>query len=160
MLRTLPSSGQWSIPQWRLKDNTVLAWFLRMSAGQASSLLQLSFAVERRGHEYPSSLGPFHVAIFNRIRKATGSQKLAELKPFMPKSLNTGDISEPGEKASGSKKGSGSRGKREDNAGNPLTVFLKEMNVERDNWDMVKGAMNSMAKAQHATSHVLGAIHA
>jgi hypothetical protein len=148
MLRTLPSAGQWSIPRWRVIDMLLLSWFCRMSIGTVSSLLQLSFAVERRGHQYPSTLGPFHIATFNRIRKSTGSQKLADLKPFLPKTLNTGDASEAGDKVTGSKKASSSRGKRDDNAGNPLTVFLKELSVTREDWDTVRGAMNSMAKGK------------
>ena len=84
-LRILPSAGTPSIPRWRVLDQGILMWFIGMADGERSALKQLSYQVEQRANLQPSTLGPFHIGVFNRIRKATGGQKLNELKVFAPK---------------------------------------------------------------------------
>jgi hypothetical protein len=131
-LRMLPSAGEWSAPEWRVTDQYIMAWFLASSTPTTSPLMQMSYAVEQRGHAFPSTLGPFHVAVFNRIRKMTGGQKLTDLKVFMPKGLNVSNSRSGGNAA----------------AANPLALFLKETDVTEAAWDTVKGAMISSARGK------------
>jgi hypothetical protein len=100
-------------------------------------------------------LGPFHVAVFNRIWKATGGQKISDLKPFMPKVLNMVK-STSSRKASSLKTGSQSKMKGTNSAMTALAAFLKEVGVKQKEWDEVKGAMTAMAgrKMNHPSRHV------
>jgi len=116
-----------------------------MADGETSTLRQLSYQVEQRANLQPSTLGPFHIGVFNRIRKATGGQKLSELKVFTPKTLNMGS-------ASKKKKGQATTN---DGTTNPLTVFLKELGIDETDWETVKGAMDSMGKGKLKASRQL-----
>lgn len=140
-LRSLPGSGKPTAVRWRMLDQYILAWFLGNTGSETSPLKQLSYQIEWRARLQPSTLGPFHVAVFNRIRKATGGQKISDLKPFMPKVLNVIESTSSGK----SKKGSQSKTKRTDGAITPLAAFLKEVGVKQKEWDEVKGAMTAMA---------------
>ena len=141
-LRNMPSSGQWSIPRWRVIDQFVLSFFIAYGDTDKSALKQLSFKVEQRGHQQPSTLGPFHVAVFNRIRKVTGGQKLSEVKVFMPKVLNVGDG------ASGSKQGGRGKTKTTGDGANALAAFLKEIGMTANEWNMIKETMQLLASGK------------
>ena len=104
--------------------------------------MQLSYAVEHCAHRHPSTLGPFHVEIYNRIRKTAGSQKISNLKPLLPKTLNIA-ASSASSKAAGKKKATSGKAS---GTMNRLDAFLEEIDISQDDWESAKSAMNSMIK--------------